>query len=180
MTVWGVVPTDGRGSLPFALVHGESLVAAATWALEAAEVELLDFDVRWERLADDDVLVVHDPLCPLTPVAFIAESVRRCEESGRPVVGVLPVTDTIKHLEGDLLGETLDRDELRVVASPLVLPARSLPLVPAGGLSDLVTLVDRLCARTFVELLTAPAGAARVRSKEDLQVLEASAPPAQQ
>ena len=25
----GVVPIDGRGSLPFALVHGESLVAVA-------------------------------------------------------------------------------------------------------------------------------------------------------
>ena len=36
----GLVPWEGRGSLPFALVYGESLVATASWAMAAAGVPL--------------------------------------------------------------------------------------------------------------------------------------------
>jgi hypothetical protein len=36
----GWVPLEGRGSLPFALVHGESLVAAASWAVGDAGIQL--------------------------------------------------------------------------------------------------------------------------------------------
>src|ERR687885_148564 len=45
--VVGVVPTDGRGSWPFALLHGESLVAVASWALAEAGVGLADFTASW-------------------------------------------------------------------------------------------------------------------------------------
>ncbi len=38
--------------MPFALVHGESLVAAASWALTAAGVELFDFSVSFEAVQD--------------------------------------------------------------------------------------------------------------------------------
>ena len=38
----GRVIDEGRGSLPFALVHGEALVACATWALSEAAVLPLD------------------------------------------------------------------------------------------------------------------------------------------
>ena len=48
----GIVPTDGRGSLPYALVHGESLVAAASWALSTAGVELFDYSVPFEAVQD--------------------------------------------------------------------------------------------------------------------------------
>ena len=47
-----MVPIDGRGSLPFALVHGESLVAAASWALTTAGAELFDYDVAFEAVQD--------------------------------------------------------------------------------------------------------------------------------
>jgi 2-C-methyl-D-erythritol 4-phosphate cytidylyltransferase len=68
----GIVPTDGRGSLPYALVHGESLVAAASWALTTSGVELFDYSVPFETVQEAErALVLHDPLCPLTPVTFI-------------------------------------------------------------------------------------------------------------
>src|ERR1700710_370759 len=87
----GIVPTEGRGSLPYALVHGESLVAAASWALSTAEVELYDYSVSFAAVQDADrALVVHDPLCPLTPVAFIEEAIEECERTGAVVVGVAP------------------------------------------------------------------------------------------
>ena len=44
------MPVEGRGSLPFALVHGESLVAAASWALGEAGVELFDASVTFDQV----------------------------------------------------------------------------------------------------------------------------------
>jgi len=72
----GIVPTEARGSLLYALVHGESLVAAASWALTTAGVELFDYTVSFEAVQDADrALVVHDPLCPLTPASFLEEAI---------------------------------------------------------------------------------------------------------
>ena len=80
----GVVPTEGRGSLPFALVHGESLVAAASWALTTAGVELFDYSVSFEAVQDaGQALVVHDPLCPLTPRASSRRRSRSASGPGR-------------------------------------------------------------------------------------------------
>src|SRR4051794_14234247 len=120
----GWVPVDGRGSLPFALVHGESLVAAASWALGEAGVVLFDASVTFDQVRESGrPLVLHDPLCPLTPVDFIAAAVERADESDAVVVGYRPVTDTVKHATGGVLGETVDRNDLRAVTSPIVLPA---------------------------------------------------------
>ena len=51
----GVVPTDGRGSMPFALLHGESLVAIASWTVGHAGVELLDFGTSWSEVVEREV-----------------------------------------------------------------------------------------------------------------------------
>src|SRR6478735_5640782 len=109
----GIVPLDGRGSLPFALVHGESLVAAASWALTTAGVTLFDYGVPLAALQDSgQMLVVHDPLCPLTPTAFLEEAIAESERTGAVVVGVRPVTDTVKEQADERLGSTVDRDGL--------------------------------------------------------------------
>ena len=44
--------------------------------------------------------MLHDALCPMTPPAFIAECVARAVERGCVVVGVRPVTDTVKVVDG--------------------------------------------------------------------------------
>ena len=185
-TVWeeeqqplGVVPVQGRGSLPFALVHGESLVAAATWALVAAEVEILDAATPVEELRGcSRIVVVHDPLCPLTPVAFIEEAVTLCQQSAAVVVGVRPVTDTVKRLEGQVgrehVGATLPREELLSIASPVALP----PAAVAGlgtleEIEDLSAWVARLAETYPVRFLQAPPLARRILDPEDLAVLEA-------
>ena len=41
-------------------------------------------------------LVLHDALCPMTPPDFIAACVRRAVDEDVVVVGVRPVTDTVK------------------------------------------------------------------------------------
>ena len=170
----GTVLEQDRGHLPFALIHGEALVAAAAWALGEAGVTPIDTGTPWAALVEaEEPVVLHDPLCPMTPPDFIARCVERSVERACVVVGVRPVTDTVKVVEDGLVGETLDRDGLVVVASPVVLP----PDVVAslGGLptADLVALVADLRRRFPVELVEAPPAARRVGSEEDVRVLEA-------
>jgi 2-C-methyl-D-erythritol 4-phosphate cytidylyltransferase len=157
----GVVPLDGRGALPFALVHGESLVASASWALGEAEVDLVDFNVDWDLVRTGDrPLVVHDPLCPLTPPAFIASA-----------VALSAATDAVVFGEQD-----------GSVASPVVLPASVLVLLTrAPDLTDLGAFVDALRARpgVVVRPLAAPSAARRVTEESGIAELEALAAEAQ-
>ncbi|MBZ5735001.1 2-C-methyl-D-erythritol 4-phosphate cytidylyltransferase [Nocardioides sp. TRM66260-LWL] len=184
----GVVLDAGRGPLVFALVHGEPLVACAAWALGEAGVDLVDLGLGAEVLADlDEPVVLHDALCPLTPPPFLAACLREAQAQGVAVLGVRPVSDTVKQLDADAagvvtLGETLDRDALLAVASPLALPA---PVVAAlaergvalDGAADLATL-----ARTIrdlglpVRLAWAPPQGRRVHGEDDLRLLEALDP----
>jgi len=176
----GWVPVEGRGSLPFALVHGESLVAAASWALGEAGAVLFDASVPFEEVRRAGrALVLHDPLCPLTPVAFLRAAVERSEATDAVVVGYRPVTDTVKRLEGERLGETVDRADLREVTSPVVIPAAVLAgldgpdgatVLHAGALADVVAA---LAATADVVWLEAPALGRRVSDEADLPDLEA-------
>lgn len=174
MSSLGLVLEQDRGALPFALVHGEPLVACAAWGLGEAGVTLVDIGTPWSSLVvADEPVVLHDALCPLTPPAFIAGCVARAAETDEVVVGVRPVTDTVKRVEDGFVGATLDREGLLQVLSPVVLP----PAVVAGleGLptSDLAALVSLLAGRVAVHLVEAPPAARRVADQGDLRLLEA-------
>jgi len=178
---WGLVPDEERGSLPYALVHGESLVAAASFALEAAGATLLDPRADLGIVREEGVpLVLHDPLCPLTPVGFLVEAIGYAEAHASVVVGCRPVTDTVKAVadEGTRLGETVDRSGLVEVTSPIVLPAAvvdSLESLPAG---DFAALVDQWRSRWPITMLPAPPQGRRVHDVEEIAVLEAMTTPA--
>jgi 2-C-methyl-D-erythritol 4-phosphate cytidylyltransferase len=175
VAVVGVVPTDGRGSWPFALLHGESLVAVASWALGEAGAGLADFTASWAEVrASEALLVVHDPLCPATPVPFLASAVRECVRTGAVVVGARPVTDTVVRAAGEELGDRVDREALRAVCSPVVLPAAVVAALPDWPpLTDLAELVVALADDHDVTFLEAPPAARRVADDSDLRVLEA-------
>jgi 2-C-methyl-D-erythritol 4-phosphate cytidylyltransferase len=168
-----VVETD-RGSLPFALVHGESLVASAAWALGEAGVTVVDLVTEWaELVAAEAPFVLHDALCPLTPPAFVEECVRHAAERSAVTVGVRPVTDTVKELRDGRVGETVDRTVLLQVVSPVVLPAGVVAALDGVPSHDFVELVATLAERFPVVTLEAPAEARRVADEADLRVLEA-------
>src|SRR6195952_4471588 len=170
----GVVPVEGRGSLPFLLVHGESLVAAASWALTTAGAKLFDYGVPFAGVQQaGQMLVIHDPLCPLTPVAFLEEAIADSERTGAVVVGVRPVTDPVKEYDGEPLGATLDRDELMCVTSPVVLPAAVVAALDQLATDDLAELVDGLTRRFPVRYLPAPPLGRRIVDQADLDVLGA-------
>lgn len=183
----GIVPLEGRGSLPFALVHGESLVAAASWALTSAGAELFDYNVPLAVLRESGrPLVVHDPLCPMTPVEFLEQAIEESERTGAVVVGVRPVTDTVKQYAAPVdgvdlgrLGATVDRETLMCVASPVVLPAAVLASLETLPVEDLAELVAELVRRFPVRHLPAPALARRITDTDDLAVLAALSSSAQ-
>jgi 2-C-methyl-D-erythritol 4-phosphate cytidylyltransferase len=170
----GLVPVDARGSIPFALLHGDPLVTVASAALGRAGVELLDFTTSWADVqARETALVIHDPLCPGTPVAFVVEVVAAALERGCVVVGVRPVTDTVKATDGDVVGETVDRSGLLAVTSPVVIPPAVVALLPdSPGTDDLAELVTVLRADHEVEFVEAPPAGRRVTDESDLRLVE--------
>jgi 2-C-methyl-D-erythritol 4-phosphate cytidylyltransferase len=174
----GAVVETGRGSLPFALVHGEPLVACAVWALGEAGVFVVDLGTSWAAVTDADVpFVLHDPLCPLTPPEFIAECVTHAAERAAVVVGVRPVTDTVKEQHDGRVGATVDRNTLLQVVSPIVLPAAVVAALDGVPTLDFAALVAELAQRFPVETLEAPAEARRANDVSDLRVLEALTAP---
>ncbi len=176
-TPMGQVPTTGRGSMPFATLDGEPLVALASFALEDSGVELVDFNVDLTDLRDRHrPLVLHDPLCPLTPIAFLREAVHVAVTEDVVVVGVLPVTDTIKSVRAGVVGETVDREGLWTVTSPVVLPDSVVAQLDGWpDADDPPALVARLRERFEVRFLEAPALGRRVEDESSLALLEAFA-----
>jgi len=184
--VAGVVLEAGRGSLPFHLIHGESLVATAAWAAGEAGIDLLDQTLSWDVVAErGEALVLHDPLCPMTPPEFLARCADRAAVEDAVVVGVRPVTDTVKQVSpSGALGVTVDRDGLLAVCSPVVLPPSVVADLLASGGSlpslDFVELVAALRARygdARVVFADAPPEARRVAGEADLEVLAALTDP---
>jgi len=178
VTALGRVIESGRGALPFALIHGESLVACAAWALGEAGVSVVDASVPWESVREArESFVLHDPLCPMTPAAFVAQCVRSATADGAVVVGVRPVTDTVKTVADGLVGATVDRSGLVALCSPIVLPPEvcaALAEAPGGSFAEIVT---RLLAVVDVRLLEGPPAARRVASVDDVRLLEALTAP---
>jgi len=173
----GIAPILGRGDLPLALLHGESLVVRATSALARAGVALLQPDMTWAAIRDSGLTVVlHDPLCPLTPSSFIREAIDAATESVAVVMGVRAVTDTIKTVSGDLVGETVDRDSLWTVTSPVVLPAAVVSAMAVEpDLTDFAALVSSLREEFEVVFVEAPSLGRRIEDGSALLLLEAFA-----
>ncbi len=174
----GLVITDDRGSLPFSLVHGEALAAAAAWSMGEAQVHAVDLTVPWAELREaGEPLVLHDSLCPLTPPDFLARCAATAVEQDAVVVGVRPVTDTVKRVEDGLVGATVDRERLVAVCSPVVLPATVVAALEALPTLDFPELVAALEQRWPVVRLEAPSTAHRVAGPDDVRLLEALTQP---
>jgi 2-C-methyl-D-erythritol 4-phosphate cytidylyltransferase len=98
-----------------------------------------------------DVVLVHDAARPLAP-SSLAEAVAAAVAGGaQAVVPVLPVVDTVKQVDGDLVVATLDRRALRAVQTPQgfrrAVLERAHDEHPAGGaveVTDDAGMVERL------------------------------------
>ena len=163
-------------------LHGQTLVARAVATITGwCETVLVGPNGLHPSLslaqlcAGADVVVVHDPLCPLITATELAQ----CAAGVRPgvaVCGLRPVTDTVKRVEDGLLRATLDRDLLATLASPVAFGADlveplSLRLPAAGGLGDMVGLVGALTGVASLGGVPVSSAGRRVSDAEDLAVL---------
>jgi hypothetical protein len=189
----GVVPLDSRGRLPLVELHGEPMFlhpvrallrsgvvdhvvvtaddpAAAAPYLQRRrlhdEVDVLAADTFWSHA--DRTLVLADPLCPLLPSDFVARLVT--EADGAATAGYRPVTDTVKTVVDQRIAGTLDRDNLAVVASPVVVPASLAGQRPP--VADFALLAAWLRERGGLRLVKAPSMARRVGDESAVRVLE--------
>ncbi|CAN5132179.1 2-C-methyl-D-erythritol 4-phosphate cytidylyltransferase [soil metagenome] len=197
----GIVPLEGRGTLPLELLHGEPLLLHAVRSLQqtpglrevlvttdgssfpAAARELASRGLRaefveprrwWTAWASAAGLgrsvLVHDPLCPLVPADFVGEVLQHSRDMGA-VAAYQPITDTAKVVVDEQIVSTLDRDQVGLVTSPVVVPGRlagqGLPPV-----SDFGRLADWLRARGPLALVPAPSMGRRVGGMAALRVLE--------
>jgi 2-C-methyl-D-erythritol 4-phosphate cytidylyltransferase len=67
---------------------------------------------------DATVVVVHDAARPLLQDDVVERVVTALKDGWDGAVPVLPVADTVKRVEDDVVVETLPRDQLRVVQTP--------------------------------------------------------------
>ena len=75
---------------------------------------------------DAAVVLVHDAARPLLDDTVVERVLAALNEGWDGAVPGLPVTDTVKRVEGDRIVETLDRSELRVVQTPQAFVADAL------------------------------------------------------
>ena len=170
----GMVVDEDRGGLPYALIHGESLIACAAWGLGDSGVTPIDFSTAWAGVVDaGEPFVLHDALCPMTPASFITSCLAVAVESDTVVVAFRPVTDTVKAVADGFVGATIDRATLRQVASPIVLPSSAVLALDELPTWDFALLASALGERFPVTWVEAPAAARRVASPDDVRLLEA-------
>jgi 2-C-methyl-D-erythritol 4-phosphate cytidylyltransferase len=102
---------------------------------------------------DVDVIVVHDAARPLaTPALFDAVIAAVRDDDAPAAICAVPVSDTIKRVEGDTVAATLDRRELVAVQTPQAFRADTLREAHASGAeaTDDAALVEALGATVRV------------------------------
>jgi 2-C-methyl-D-erythritol 4-phosphate cytidylyltransferase len=100
------------------------------------------------------VVLVHDAARPLAPVELVDAVAAAVRAGADAVVPGLPVTDTVKRVNGDVVTETVDRSALRSVQTPqgfrrAVLEEAHLGLSD-GSITDDAGLVERAGYRVVV------------------------------
>jgi hypothetical protein len=131
VNVVALVPVTGRAHwVPPALLD----TAVTRLSALVDRVHVVSEPTEWlDLVGDADVVLVHDPLRAHTPADVVARVVAEVVATGRPVVPVLPCSDTVKRLDAaGVVIDTPDRAELRVLQSPVGYPAA----VFAAGLAS--------------------------------------------
>jgi 2-C-methyl-D-erythritol 4-phosphate cytidylyltransferase len=101
--------------------------------------------------ADAAVVVVHDAARPLVDDAVVGRVVTALNEGWDGAVPALPVADTVKRVEGDVVVETLPRDQLRAVQTPQAFVAEVLRRALVGsGWTDCSAAVEAAGGRVKV------------------------------
>jgi 2-C-methyl-D-erythritol 4-phosphate cytidylyltransferase len=93
---------------------------------------------------DADIVVVHDAARPLATAALFAAVIDAVRAGADGAIPVLPVADTVKRVEGDIVVATVPRADLVVVQTPQAFRAPALRSAHAssGAGTDDAALVE--------------------------------------
>lgn len=83
-----------------------------------------------------DTVLVHDAARAFTPSAVIERVVEAVRATGAGVIPSLPVSDTIKRVDGTAVLDTVDRSNLVHVQTPQGFPRRALDAAYAGATTE--------------------------------------------
>lgn len=72
------------------------------------------------------VILVHDAARALAPTTLFARVAAEVRRSGLGAVPVMRIVDTVKHVSGEVVKETIDRESLRAAQTPQGFPAQKL------------------------------------------------------
>jgi 2-C-methyl-D-erythritol 4-phosphate cytidylyltransferase len=126
------------------------------------------------EVADDAaVVLVHDAARPLLPDEVIERVLAPLSEGWDGVVPGVPVSDTVKRVEGDRVVETLPRGELVAVQTPQAFIASVLREALAGDVSqasDCASLVEARGGR--VKVVDGDPRLVKVTGPDDLSLVE--------
>jgi 2-C-methyl-D-erythritol 4-phosphate cytidylyltransferase len=118
---------------------------------------------------DAAVILVHDAARPLLPDEVIGRVIGALADGFEGAVPVLPVPDTVKRVEGDLVLETLDRSELVMVQTPqaFVAPAFRACVASTQTSTDCASLLEQAGGR--VRIVQGDARLLKVTTAADLE-----------
>jgi 2-C-methyl-D-erythritol 4-phosphate cytidylyltransferase len=121
---------------------------------------------------DATVVLVHDAARPLLPDEVLARVLTALNTGWDGAVPGLPVTDTVKRVEGNRIVETLERTSLVAVQTPQAFLAHVLRRAVEGGDgTDCASLVERAGGR--VTWVQGDERLRKVTTKADLELVAA-------
>jgi 2-C-methyl-D-erythritol 4-phosphate cytidylyltransferase/2-C-methyl-D-erythritol 2,4-cyclodiphosphate synthase len=125
-------------------------------------------------------VLVHDSARPFFSPALVQALLAGLTDGTGGVIPALPVTDTVKQVEGDMVLSTLRRQTLRAVQTPQLFPADMLRQVHDRALAENWDVTDdasmiELAGGTVRVVPGEPANI-KITNPEDLSVLSSPAP----
>ncbi|MFP3719632.1 2-C-methyl-D-erythritol 4-phosphate cytidylyltransferase [Niallia circulans] len=129
-----------------------------------------------KELSDDTIVLVHDAARPFIQTEQIARLTKVAVESGAAVLAV-PIKDTIKKVDGDLVVETVERSSLWAIQTPqafrvsILKEAHEMAIVDTYIGTDDASLVERL--GQAVQIVEGNYDNIKLTTPEDLYFAEA-------
>lgn len=125
-------------------------------------------------------VLVHDSARPFFSPALVQALLGGLTDEFHGVIPAIPVTDTIKQVESDLVLATLPRETLRAVQTPQLFPAsllrriHELALEEDWAVTDDASMIERAGYR--VRIVPGETANLKITTPEDLRVLATPAP----
>jgi 2-C-methyl-D-erythritol 4-phosphate cytidylyltransferase len=122
---------------------------------------------------DAAAVLVHDAARPLLPPEVVERVLAPLGEGWDGAVPAIPLSDTVKRVDGEQVAETLDRSRLVAVQTPQAFVAATLRSALAGdvaGATDCSALVERAGGR--VKVVEGDRRLVKVTDAADLRLVE--------